>query len=396
MNTGTTHAGFKRLLIARLRARLLASGTLRDKPVLAVGLCAKAPVLESLCGRPLTMGVFQRGLLPHGDVRVEAISRMSASRWSRLQLLWRRRRALRYANHVHVQRMLATTSVAHFAFNLRFQLNVNAPRLPHAAREGIAASMRKAAPPHWHTTRREVLMRSGRDLQGPYSSRNEIPATGTEQMLPPAGFNSSPQTLAHRSVASTERHSILRLRSMREWTRVIRLLGSVNAPRVTAKSDAARAVPMRLRDGESTQGVHRSAARAPARAAIAWRRADSANEQSRPSIAQLRHRMVIPEKRDDNTPNVFHSRRAEITWRRERDDASFGPPPSMRSTASRSDAFNTHAAATSNRAAELVTALPTRPATALRLDSATADRLAEDVIQRVERRVRIERERRGL
>jgi hypothetical protein len=32
----------------------------------------------------------------------------------------------------------------------------------------------------------------------------------------------------------------------------------------------------------------------------------------------------------------------------------------------------------------------------LRLDAATVDRLADDVIHRIERRIRIERERRGL
>lgn len=86
------------------------------------------------------------------------------------------------------------------------------------------------------------------------------------------------------------------------------------------------------------------------------------------------------------------SRAPDMVWRKETEEQSAGTPEQWaRAVAASVPATSAPAAPISWPAPEAVEALRPRL-----LDSALIDRVAENVIGRVEKRIRIERERRGM
>jgi hypothetical protein len=107
----------------------------------------------------------------------------------------------------------------------------------------------------------------------------------------------------------------------------------------------------------------------------------------------------LPDRQNETlAPAVILARMPELTWRTPQRQLGEAEAPVVTSAKALAAAFpeRTHAAMSAAQAA----ASPPAPAAAkpgaAALDRAQMDRLAEDVIRRVERRVRIERERRGL
>jgi hypothetical protein len=107
---------------------------------------------------------------------------------------------------------------------------------------------------------------------------------------------------------------------------------------------------------------------------------------------------ATPRSNPRPTPPVRADRSPELVWRRARrspDDApSEGRHPDLPSSSTRASARSVPTPAAANEAPGRAERAAATSVT--NLDPALLDRLTDDVIRRVERRVRIERERRGL
>lgn len=124
-----------------------------------------------------------------------------------------------------------------------------------------------------------------------------------------------------------------------------------------------------------------------------------------PRAARIEQRQFVPAQRQDSEPppTMTHatafSRAPELTWRKDassRADAARDAPTSEPQVASR-PAMTTAADISVVRSASQPERPTVRkPVSLSDLEPSFVDRLAEDVIRRVERRARIERERRGL
>jgi hypothetical protein len=105
---------------------------------------------------------------------------------------------------------------------------------------------------------------------------------------------------------------------------------------------------------------------------------------------------AVPSPRTPSHVTSVHA--VDLVWRRVVTDTTSGnvDVPARRSTPLSSDTIRT--TGTQSGAANTALAAARNAAAAARpmLDAATIDRLTDDVIRRVERRIRIERERRGF
>jgi hypothetical protein len=116
-------------------------------------------------------------------------------------------------------------------------------------------------------------------------------------------------------------------------------------------------------------------------------------EQHASVPAELARR--APSPRAANTPFTSATPPAMLEWRRQAQGGPSAPEPTqwiqgdMPASLARHGAHSGAAAPAPLPAAAIAPVFPA-------LDPAAADRLAEDVVRRVERRLRIERERRGL
>ncbi|HZR83918.1 MAG TPA: hypothetical protein VFD92_22675 [Candidatus Binatia bacterium] len=116
-------------------------------------------------------------------------------------------------------------------------------------------------------------------------------------------------------------------------------------------------------------------------------------EVDRRPLAPVRHRRA---RQEPTAPSVRLDRPVDLVWRTVRSTPGApGESPHARAQTSAMPPLPSTASLPA-RAAEDVRDERTRRAAAAPLDAAVLDRLADDVIRRVERRARIERERRGV
>jgi len=394
MSASATHAGLKRLLMTRLRMRLLAGGALRAKPPLSGGLSGRAKTLESLCGRPLTIGVLQHdvSMMPvrgSSGVNGAAAESLTAATWwaTHLPLIWRRHRPLRGALRAHVRSTPTSTPHLHLALNLHVNATWLTSRVTQLLHNSVTAFACKAPQRLWRAIRHESSARIGEQAVGRHAllQANSRPST-----LPTRSF-------ANRMPSLSEHHSIFYLRTIRESTGAGRSMNSVAASSVGVSSNAALPLATRRQVESPAQHPLKTIARAPAPTRFAGSLSKAMRVRSATPVAKRGRPATLSENSGDITlPFTFPTRRAEIVWRRVPDGDSSDAQPAMRSAPGRANTFNQRATASASGAAGFVTSTAATSSAAFRLDPGIADRLAEDVIHRVERRVRIERERRGL
>lgn len=218
---------------------------------------------------------------------------------------------------------------------------------------------------------------------------------------------SAPQTERHHhSFAHFHAQSTVYLSLQNRWDPVstTRRIRSSTGSACTSRElpEAARITPQWRKVGlsssaEPVRAVHLAPQASPTRA-MTWR----------PSAARVFRREApttpsapAPEATNTVTTRLFEHQR-ELVWRKESRPLPVIPATSTTRTF---DLLDERTPAATQRSAPPTTAavgtsgsqsLPGAAAPIAKLDPALLDRLADDVVRRVERRVRIERERRGL
>lgn len=184
-----------------------------------------------------------------------------------------------------------------------------------------------------------------------------------------------------------------------------------SAPRSAPASEAtlrpAVLASPELRRADAEQAISRAAHGQPLLAPSSSTAPSSATRLDRlwPHIARVEQRHFVPAGRQDSepppkmTPAPAFSRAPELIWRKDRSsrgDAAQEAASSEPQVAGR-PAMTTAAGTTvAQSPSQPERPMTRKPMSLSDLEPSFVDRLAEDVIRRVERRARIERERRGL
>jgi hypothetical protein len=353
----------------RLMMRVMSAGWLRERPLVLDGM----PVQT-----------LPTVYLPLSETRTASIQTPERPQRRRAGMFWRRQRSLQLKRTpVRVQNSMAVH------LHLNMNLHLNNSQVVNGHRTSLHVETAKSQPPRRMHQLPNLHMKGVREV----TKRTTIVSRG------------KPALVHYRTM--------LEYRSLHRLTRVIRPIVSVVTIGAAARQYTVTRNYISTSPADMAQHRQRSAPNAQTTVIVA------SGQQSRASSSgglRCTKRIDKPVKLQSAPPTVrggvlpketrqsirLPPLRAEIVWRREVERESSGSQSttllntSLRSAGSLRPQLAMAPTSTSIRVADPPGRAGSRGATSVSLDSATADRLAEDVIQRVERRFRIERERRGL
>ena len=305
---------------------------------------------------PLSKHAFPRG----------ARAAVVAQRWRPLTLTWRK--------SLHARERRAGRSSARISRNTwspRFQLHVNLA-FGAAFTKRVELAMFSPSPIFWSTS---------------HTHRTSV------EMAARSLFASETRRLTHRLL----RHAAARERTIRSWTS-LETRGAFFASTFSAETKRifrSRTLPSNFVGPSSHQGSVRGAKRSTCQTSdpVHWIRHSHA--KFRTSHAVRSNASREPAQLAFARGGTAHARTVrppELVWRTEPQTfAADAIERSISAATSPVATFVTHSAAHFEPSRATVETVPTRA-----FDAALMDRLAEDVMGRVERRIRIERERRGV
>jgi len=362
----------------RLMMKVMSAGWLRERPLI-------------LNGSPVHTLPAMR--LPLGEMLAARLQVPAHPAKCRARLFWRRQRVPR-AERVRLRLQCLLALHLHVGINLHLN-NSLAVRADHVFRRRSEAEItHRAAHRRWLAPRLPIAVHPGWEFQ---------PGVRRAHLMS-AGDGTTTVATSLRAAAPLHRRATPQFQSFRSRPRAATpalQVGSTNEG-VSARMPVrvARVFEHRWRVAPMDQpmAIQMSVEPSAPSSAMGWRGGKGV-AALKPVSVWYHRRVRLPTEGMRSTP--LPRPRAEIVWRRgnevEAPDSQRAAPPFASSRSARVSARPAAITTSSvSRGADLASTAVLRPSASLRLDSAMTDRLAEDVIQRVERRMRIERERRGL